>query len=140
MCAVGEHEEAFWPKMMHFLAKYKMAHECFSCSGPVSQNYFLPGWIRQAREKNWRYESYVQGYHFNVTPMYDHASKEGRQLVDFAFHAKGARNVVKKDVLDEFFKVLDANKVEHDLKLNGILQGKQLLFPCEMGAIMITKE
>merc|ERR1712150_455685 len=55
MCAIGENEKGFWPMMMKFLANHKMEHEMFKCSGPNSTNYFLPGWIKQAYDKNWKY-------------------------------------------------------------------------------------
>lgn len=139
MCAVGENEDAFWPRMMHFLADHKMEHECFTCSGPVSQNYFLPGWINQARERDWKYESYVHGYHFDITLMYDPSSKDGNQVMDFALHAKSARKTVKQSTIDDFFELLDANKIEKTVMENGV-PSEKIYYPCELGAIMITKE
>jgi len=139
MCAIGENENAFWPKMMHFLAAHKLEHECFTCSGPVSQNYFLPGWLQLARERDWRYESYVQGYKFDITPMYDPNSKDGNQLIDFALHAKDSRKAFKKEVIEDFFKLLDDGKIEREIIENEVKVTRKY-FQCELGAIMITKD
>jgi hypothetical protein len=139
MCGVGENENAFWPKMMQFLADHKMEHEGFTGSGPVSQNYFLPGWQQQARDRDWRYETYVHGYNFDITPMYDATSKDGNYLIDFAMHTKMARETVKRSIIDDFFKFLDNGKVESEVLENG-MKVKKTYFPCELGAIMITKE
>jgi len=139
MCGIGENEEAFWPRMMHFLASHKMEHECFTCSGPVSPNYFLPGWLAQCRVRDWRYESYVQGYKFDVTPMYDAENRDGNYVLDFAMHIKDSRKNVPKEVVEDFFKFLDAHKKERYVLVDGV-QVVQKYYPCELGAIMIIKE
>lgn len=139
MCGVGENEDAFWPKMMHFLAEHKMEHECFSCSGPVSKNYFLPGWLDLARERDWRYESYVHGYGFDVTPMYNPDNRDGNYVLDFVMHTKDARKTLDASVIEDFVKFLDSNTKERIVVENGINMLKKN-FHCELGAIMITKE
>lgn len=139
MCGIGENDNSFWPKMMQFLANHKMEHDCFTVSGAVSQNYFLPGWLNLARARDWRYESYVQGYHFDVTPMFDPSSKDGNALLDFIMHAKSARQTIKRSTLDDFFKLLDNNKVEKIMIKDG-MKTQQTYMPCELGAMMITKE
>ena len=60
VAVVGENENAFWPRMMPFLAKHGMKHECFTCSGPVSEAYFLPGWKKQAESNGWKYNTYIK--------------------------------------------------------------------------------
>lgn len=139
MCGVGENEDAFWPRMMHFLAEHKMEHECFTCSGPVSRNYFLPGWLDQCRERDWRYESYVHGYKFVVTPMYDPANADGNYILDFAMHVKNSRQNVDGKIIEDFWKFLEAHKKEKVLVENGV-ETVEKYYPCELGAIMITKE
>ena len=106
-------------------------------SGAVSQNYFLPGWQQQARDKTWRYESYVHGYNFDITPMYEPDSKDGNYLIDVVMHTQSARKNVKRSVIDDFFKFLEAEKVDEVIE-DGI-KVKKIYFPCELGAIMITK-
>jgi len=139
MCGMGENEDAFWPKMMHFLNERKMEHECFVCSGPVSQNYFLPGWQQLARERDWRYESYVHGYNFEITPMYDPGNQDGNYLMDFIMHTKEARKNINPTIIEDFFKFLDAGKKERTIIENNVKVDKKY-YPCELGAIMITKE
>jgi len=139
MCGVGENEDAFWPRMMHFLAEHKMEHECFTCSGPVSQNYFLPGWLQQCRERDWKYASYVQGYKFDVTPMYDANNRDGNYVMDFVMHIKDSRKNVDAKIIEDFFKFLEAHKKERSVVENEV-QKVQVYYPCELGAIMITKE
>ena len=139
MCAIGENKNAFWPKMMHFFADHQMENESFICSGPVSQNYFLPGWQQQARDRDWKYESYVHGYNMEITPMYELTSKDGNHLVDFVMHTKSARKTVKRSIIDDFFKFLDAGKVEEEVMEDG-MKVKKIYYPAELGVIMITKE
>jgi len=139
MCGMGENENAFWPKMMYFLAKHKIDHDGFTGSGPVSQNYFLPGWLQLARDKNWKYESYIHGYDFDITPMFDPSSRDGNYLIDFAFHQKNARKNTKKIIIEDFFNMLNERKFEKIITKDG-KQTKKIIFPCELGAIMITRE
>jgi len=139
MCGLGENENAFWPRMMHFLQKHNIEHEGFDGDQPVSQSYFLPGWLQLARDRNWRYESYVQGYNFNITPIFDPSSKDGNYLIDFAFHQKQARKTIKKNVIEDFIRMLDERKFERVYVQNN-MQVKRVYYPCELGVIMITKE
>jgi len=139
MCGIGENEDAFWPRMMHFLAERKMEHECFQCSGPVSQNYFLPGWHQLARDRDWRYESYVHGYNFDVTPIYDPENRDGNYVMDFVMHTKDSRKNLKPSIVEDFMKFLDSGKKERTVLENGVKVVKKY-YPCELGAIMITKE
>jgi len=139
MCGVGENEDAFWPRMMHFLAEHKMEHECFTCSGPVSKNYFLPGWLEQCRERDWRYESYVQGYKFDITPLYDPNNQDGNYVLDFIMHTKNSRKIIAANILEDFFQFAEAHKKERIIIENEV-QRVQKYYPCELGAIMITKE
>ena len=138
VAVVGENENAFWPRMMRFLAKHGMKHECFTCSGPVSDAYFLPGWKNQADVNGWKYDVYVKKYNFNITPMFDETSRAGNYLIDFALHGKGCRQTVKKEILDDFFHLLTSQSHEEELKVDGVIQ-KRRHFYCELGAIMITK-
>ena len=139
MCAIGENGDSFWPKMMYSLADRQIEHKGFMGSGPVSKNYFLPGWLEQTRERKWTYESYVHGYLFDITPMYDPTSKDGNYLIDFVMHSKDARRNIKRSVVNDFFKFLEDNKIEREIVKNGV-RGKKMYFPCEFGAIMITKQ
>ncbi|XP_057294297.1 histamine N-methyltransferase B-like [Hydractinia symbiolongicarpus] len=139
VAVVGENEDAFWPKNMLFLNDHGMKHECFTCSGPVSQAYFLPGWISQATEKGWKHETYTHRYNFDVTPMFDETSNIGNYLIDFATHAKQARKTVKKEILDDFFAFLNKNIVETKIEEDGKEVNKKY-FPCQLGAIIITRE
>jgi len=136
---VGENEGAFWPKMMIFLNDHEMTHECFTCSGPVSMAYFLPGWVSQATKNGWKYETYTDKYYFDTTPMYDEESKAGNYLIDFCIHAKESRKTVKKEILDDFFKFLDEHIIEEEVEEDDKKVMKKY-FPCELGAIIITKE
>ena len=138
VAVVGENEGAFWPKVMHFLADHKMTHECFTCSGPVSDAYFLPGWVSQANTKGWKYETCTKKYNFDVTPMFDETSQIGNYLIDFAIHAKQSRKTVKKEILDDFFAFLTKNLKETEIEEEGSKVVKKY-FPCELGAIIITK-
>jgi len=139
VAVVGENKGAFWPKMMIFLSEHEMKHECFTCSGPVSEAYFLPGWKKQAEEKNWKHEVHTKKYNFNITPMFDAESKAGNYLIDFALHGKDCRNTARKEILDDFFEFLLKNSNEEEIEEDG-LKKKNRYFPCELGAIMITKE
>lgn len=139
VAAVGENEGAFWPKMMIFLNDHEMTHECFTCSGPVSMAYFLPGWVSQSEQNKWKYETYTDKYYFDTTLMFDEESKEGNYLIDFCIHAKQSRKTVKKEILDDFFQFLNENIKEEEI----VEDDKKVLkkyFPCELGAIIITKE
>jgi len=139
VAVVGENENAFWPRMMPFLAKHEMKHECFTCSGPVSDAYFLPGWKKQAETNGWKFDSWIKKYNFNITPMYDPESKPGNYLIDFALHGKNCRQTISKVVLDDFFELLNAHSHEEEVEVEGVKE-KRRHYPCELGAIMITKE
>jgi len=139
VAVVGENENAFWPKQMIFLNEHEMKHECFTCSGPVSQAYFLPGWISQATKKGWKYESYIHKYNFDVTPIYDESSAAGNYILDFCVHGKESRKNLKKEVLDDFMKMLNDNVADIEIEENGTKVTKKY-FPCELGAIMITRQ
>jgi SAM-dependent methyltransferase len=139
MCAIGENEEAFWPRLMKFLAQQHTPHERFTCSGANSQNYFLPGWLDLCRIKDWRYESYVQGYKFDVTPMYDTNNKDGNHLLDFAFHVKNARQNVPNKTVEDFMNFVNDGVKERLVVRNGV-QSARKYYPCEMAAIMVMKE
>ncbi|XP_047142170.1 histamine N-methyltransferase isoform X1 [Hydra vulgaris] len=138
IAVVGENENAFWPKMMVFLDNHNMIHGSFGCSGRVSSNYFLPGWKSLADEKGWVYETYTKKYNFDITPMYDEESIDGNYLIDFSLHVKCARKTTNKDILEDFFKFLNENSIENE----EIQDGKKIIkryFPCQLGAIIITK-
>lgn len=139
VAVVGENEGAFWPKNMIFLSDHGMKHECFTCSGPVSDAYFLPGWIKQAEEKKWKYVTHTKKYNFVITSMFEPESKIGNYLIDFALHGKDCRNTVKKEILDDFFEFLTKNSHEEETDDDGIKK-KQRCFPCELGAIMVFKQ
>ena len=139
VAVVGENEGAFWPKNMIFLSDHEMKHECFLCSGPVSDAYFLPGWKKQAEDKNWKHEIHTKKYNFNITPMFDAESKAGNYLIDFALHGKDSRNTVKKEILDDFFEFLTKNSHEEEVEEDGVKM-KRRHFPCELAAIMVFKE
>ena len=139
VAVVGENKDAFWPKMMHFLADHEMTHECFTCSGPVSDAYFLPGWVSQATSKEWKFETFVQKYNFDVTPMFDETSQIGNYLIDFALHAKNSRKTVKKAVLEDFFKFLIEEAKDMEVEEDGKKSTKKY-FSCELGTIIITRQ
>ena len=138
VAVVGENEDAFWPRMMRFLHEHGMTHECFTCSGPVSDAYFLPGWKKQAESNGWKHDIYVKKYNFNITPMFDENSQAGNYLIDFALHGKGCRNTVKKEILDDFFELLTSGSHEEELVVDGVAQQRRHYY-CQLGAIMITK-
>jgi len=140
VAAVGENEGAFWPHMMVFLNDHEMKHECFTCSGPVSDAYFLTGWVSQANENKWNYEVYKEKYNFDVTEMFDEGSNIGNYLIDFAIHAKQSRKTVKKEILDDFFEFLNKLLVEEEIKNEDGEKVKRKHIRCELGAIMITRE
>lgn len=139
VAVVGENEGAFWPKNMMFLSEHEMKHECFTCSGPVSDAYFLSGWKAQVADKGWKSEVYTKKYNFDITPMFQADSKAGNYLIDFALHGKDCRNTVKKEILDDFFEFLTQNSVEEEVDEDEV-KTKKRHFPCELAAIMITKE
>ena len=139
VAAVGENEGAFWPKFMIFLNDHEMFHECFTCSGAVSMAYFLPGWVSQADKNNWKYETYTEKYNFDTTPMFDEESTDGNYLIDFCIHAKESRKTVKKEIIDDFFEFLKEGIKEEEIEEDDKKIVKKY-FPCELGAIMITKE
>ena len=138
IAVVGENENAFWPKMMKFLDDHDMRHECFECSGRVSSAYFLPGWKSLADEKSWVYETYTKKYNFDLSPIYDEQSAVGNYLIDFSLHVKNARKTVKKEILTDFLKFLKDNSFENEENEDGVKIIKRY-FPCQLGAIIITK-
>merc|ERR1712150_238821 len=129
MCGVGENENAFWPRMMHFLADHKIDHPCFQCSGPVSQNYFLPGWINLSLERGWKYESYVHGYDFDLTPAHDPSSETGNYIMDFMFHQRQSRKNQPQSVIDDLFQFFKKNQIERVVLKDGE-EIKEIIYPC----------
>ena len=139
VAVVGENEGAFWPKFIIFLNDHEMVHECFTCSGAVSMAYFLPGWVSQADKNNWKYETYTEKYNFDTTPMFDEESTDGNYLIYFCIHAKKSRKTVKKEILDDFFQFLKEGIKEEEIEEDDKKIVKKY-FPCELCAIMITKQ
>ena len=131
VAVIGEDKTSFWGKMMHFLDDHKMEHKFFTCSGPVSEAYFLSGWLSQARNNDWKYHSYIRDYPFHITPLYLLGIKDSNNLLDYIFHVKDARNNLPRDIISDFMKFLD--------KWKKVAEGRYF-FPNQFGAIMITKQ
>lgn len=131
LVAIGTTSNSFWGKMMPLLASHNFEHDLFQTAGPISDEYFLSSWSEQARSHNWKYHMYNRDYRFYTGPFYHFGSDESNALLDYVFHVKDAQNVVPNDVIEKFMDLLRKNKKEDN---------KGTFFPCEFGAILITKE
>jgi len=138
VAVVGENENAFWPLMMIFLNDHNLKNECFLCSGPVSDAYFLPGWSKQAKDNGWKHEVFTRSYNFDVTDCFDEQSAVGNYLIDFAFHGKQSRKTIEKSTMDDFFAFLRKHAKDEEVEMDGVKQVRTN-FPAQLGAIIITK-
>lgn len=129
VAVVGEAENAFWPKNMHFIAKHSLVHDCLTVNGPVSDLYFLPGWHRLSKENGWKSSTYTSTYDFDVTPIFDPENQDGNYLMDFCFHVVESRKNIGKEIVNDFMKFLENETVK---------ENDRIIFKCELGAILIS--